>query len=363
MQDCHEPIRQNVFEITSSPSDAEANTEADPDMAIVNVTPAQRETGVIYDDDLEDDSANPPPPPAHDSDDDIQVLHEIRRINPSRNAAEVEITNVEQVRRFHPLSEYFDVLFDRPSSAGGEQTDPARSNRLPPRSFAQIHPSNNNNNNTGTRSTRPRRQRPTPPISIAAIHDNLEAYAAARRSLFSQINSHARHHHFSSPAYEHAQLEWAIFTSTELYASGGASPGPPAEVKTIPVPTDVKEGCTRSVDPSKVYLCAWCQCEYNVGIPAKPPIEADTHDETEDWQKRYGGASEVEFDLSKRVFFAPCCHVYCGWCVKRIINRPKGKKGKRPRRASNLANHAYIARCCVKGCQKAFRGKFIELYC
>lgn len=401
MQDCHDPPARNVLQVPSSP----ASDSDDTDLAIVNVAPSTHVSNFIDEADLDDnepidfynhtgDNHND-----DDGDDDDDILITETRhtstppVNNSNNSGgdDIEITNVHRhpgppppsIPMFNPITGVFEMDVNaanhRPSS-----------NSLPLRSFARLipHATRANRRDASGRRTLHRR-RPTPSLPFEVLS------RLASNSSFSVLAA-LRAQHLSGggplPPFfpsEASQLEWALLTSAELYETGVAASAPSPEVKTVPVPTTVTPGYTRSIDPKNTYICAWCECEFSTGIPPKPSPSSDTNidndnktnDDTHDnttaqdklaqWASRFGGTTQTDVDLSKRVFFAPCSHVYCGWCVKRIISRPKGKKQKRPKRTktdkdggeTSFEQLPIIASCCVQGCKKAFRGKFTELYC
>lgn len=73
---------------------------------------------------------------------------------------------------------------------------------------------------------------------------------------------------------------------------------------------------------------------------------------------------ESDVAFSKRVFYSKCGHVFCGRCVKAIVDRPKGK----PPKKDSIDNPVRCApkKCPVEGCGKQFsRGgkkSFQEVY-
>ncbi|ODV61116.1 SUMO-targeted ubiquitin ligase complex subunit SLX5 ASCRUDRAFT_80870 [Ascoidea rubescens DSM 1968] len=81
--------------------------------------------------------------------------------------------------------------------------------------------------------------------------------------------------------------------------------------------------------------------------------------------------SQFDVELSQKVFFSKCGHVYCGRCVNRILNPlvvedvgSRGKRAKRPKRLSNLDNPDIAApkKCVSQSCGKVFRKNFTQLY-
>lgn len=342
-----------ILEISSSPSDS-------GDLAILDVSPAPvRSTFVINQQDLdnledvseEEDvqvtSSRPVyPPPTSASSYSSHQPSDITSVD------DVEITSVE----YHPdqtparlvLPIHSDIVteFLFPSNSNSE---PSSRNSTPPVSRRTVFhlPRPPTTIRHGSRRTRHATHVPFSNRSAALYH---ALFGMTFSGLAPRLNRFAS---------EQSQLEQTLLLSAEQYTFAPNSA--PQDVKTLPIPTETRPGYTRSIDSSKTYLCAWCEVELNQGIPEKPDQDtASLHS----WNERFGLTSEADHQLSKRVFFSTCGHVYCGWCVKRIINRPKGKRAKKSSKViKDPTVDRAIASCCVSGCKKPFRGKFIELFC
>ena len=80
--------------------------------------------------------------------------------------------------------------------------------------------------------------------------------------------------------------------------------------------------------------------------------------------------TEVDIELSKRIFVAKCGHLFCGRCVKNIGNRPKLRKSKTSNANSSTAEISILnpkfyapSTCPELQCQKKFLSKsFTEFY-
>lgn len=125
-----------------------------------------------------------------------------------------------------------------------------------------------------------------------------------------------------------------------------------------------------NLDPNVGIYCELCGVELGVGIPRdfKP---SPAYDENfKKYQEQFEVLApwfcvkmitEVDKDLSKRVFSAKCGHVYCGRCVKNIGNR-SGRIPKGSPKGSTIDN-PLISAPKVCHCSKRFNAKsFTELY-
>lgn len=330
-----------VLEITSSPSEG-------GDLSILSVSVASpREPTVIYEAELEGLA----------DDEVVEVSTSIsdgaifsRLADPSETATvdDVEITNVEyhpgqtQTRHRLLLPQALLSNFFFPSDPDGTASD---SGRLFPRSFSAMA---NPRRRRHTHIHRTRRANPRElPARLGSFYQSLFEMIS-----LDALQANASGSHGIPSFSDQEQLNRALNLSAEQYEAAFATrQTPPA--KSLDLPKETRPGYTRAIDPSNVYQCAWCELELNEGIPAK------TESNTEFWDSKFRGATEADQELSKRVFFSPCSHIYCGWCVKKIINRPKGKKSKK----ATAKEKGIIASCCVVDCKRAFRGKFIEIFC
>lgn len=203
------------------------------------------------------------------------------------------------------------------------------------------------------------------PRSSASAH-------ALRRALVTHAELHdaVRRH-------RHSDVLNAVLlrSADEFYNSESTSQSQSPPVDTLPIPTTVRDGCTRTVDRDNSYVCAWCKVTLNEGIPSRPTVrnspstndnEENKENELEKWEMQYRGTGELDWVLSKRVYFSSCAHVYCGWCVKRIRDHYKRVK-KQPRKREKLdlsfANNNFISKCAVSDCKGRMSSKFTEIYC
>lgn len=190
--------------------------------------------------------------------------------------------------------------------------------------------------------------------------------------------------------FEQYQLRLAQQLSERFYLNHTASSYPDVNhIKPIESTTENKPGYTSEISKTKKYMCPLCNTELSVGFPKEGE---------KGWTLRYRGISDSDRDLSTRCFFSVCGHVYCGWCVNRIINRKKIKHNVKPktpvsrkRRKGNDSKKTdqseddtgddtsnskdtdenqerllsmYIpASCCAENCLKQLRAKsFTEIY-
>lgn len=75
--------------------------------------------------------------------------------------------------------------------------------------------------------------------------------------------------------------------------------------------------------------------------------------------------TDVDKELSKRVFLSKCGHLYCGRCIKNIGNRPR-RRLRKEERVLTIENPDICSpvKCPSLGCAHTFKGKrsFTELY-
>lgn len=318
-----------VMELLSSPSDT-------TDFSIVNVETVEP-VRLDDDDGIIEISSNATPhlvnssfSPSHSQ---TQVPSSNRR---NSGGDDLEITSVEMHPQRPPL--YRNIL----NLPGGNMSfvlpEPMSRTPTPPRTIF-----NNRRSSARLRTNNNDRNRMRD-VLIPRFH----AVQGALYQFFAGLQSR-----------EEDDLQRALRLSAQQYyfAYQGTDNSPNIEdARTLPVPKEVRPGFTRTIDPANTYQCAWCQVELNEGIPEC------TKTNKQSWLKSFNGITDVDRQMSKRIFFSGCGHVYCGWCVKRIVNRPKTRSKKKPRRDLELANSQYIASCCVDNCRKPFRGKFIEIF-
>ncbi|KAG7193750.1 uncharacterized protein KQ657_000441 [Scheffersomyces spartinae] len=139
--------------------------------------------------------------------------------------------------------------------------------------------------------------------------------------------------------------------------------------KKLIVDPNNKRHVSRINSEVQVY-CELCGVELGCGIPQdfKPNPKYD--EDFEKYQQQYDVPApwfcnkmitDVDKDLSKRVFSAKCGHVYCGRCVKNIGNR-SGRISKSTKLKLSIDN-PLISSPKVCHCNKRFAARsFTELY-
>ncbi len=154
----------------------------------------------------------------------------------------------------------------------------------------------------------------------------------------------------------------------------------------------LEKGYTRGIDGKNALVCPLCGVELGVGIPDYViekdeikgpndlPVEGrDDNGKGKDiippfdvpqyWHE-VPNLTVVDAELSKRTFFTKCGHVYCGRCVKNIMNergkrRKTPKNTKRKRKIGEISENTFTAptKCIVTGCKKIWRGNiFVEMF-
>lgn len=153
---------------------------------------------------------------------------------------------------------------------------------------------------------------------------------------------------------------YQIHLAQHLSASVETGSSLPKDIEELPLPKQASEGYTFEISPETKYCCPMCNTELMRGFPSMeyleqlrkettyilppnvhyPPGKAPANipimqrrvQSREVWEEnrktvlKYRGITQTDIDLSKRSFFANCGHVYCGYCVNRIINRPKRRQ-------------------------------------
>lgn len=134
------------------------------------------------------------------------------------------------------------------------------------------------------------------------------------------------------------------------------------------------QGYVNNITPESQICCELCGITLGQGIPSDFRPDPRYNLRLEKYAKQYrvqapwfciSLCSEIDIDLSKRVFVAKCGHTYCGRCVKNIGNRPKRTKATPS--GLTIANPALYAppKCPGQGadCHKRFTARsFAELY-
>lgn len=189
-------------------------------------------------------------------------------------------------------------------------------------------------------------------------------------------------HELSQLARADDDLERALRESVEdSYKNYGSK-----KIDQPEAPTKTTEGFSRDVAEKQVLVCAVCRVELGAGIEEEKTessqgggTDMDSIASTSSLGKRsrdedietpvphrpfsrFSDISEVEKILSKRVFFTPCGHLYCGLCVQNIKRKRGGKASKSTTNEHELANipdftgryidtpFSLIKSCIVPGC-------------
>lgn len=132
------------------------------------------------------------------------------------------------------------------------------------------------------------------------------------------------------------------------------------------------KGYTNNIEPGTDTCCELCGVVLGVGIPESFSPDPRYDERISEYQTEYKSlapwfcfkqCTQVDVELSKRVFAAKCGHVYCGRCFKNIGSRPPLR---RKRNETSIENpRVYAPRACVADeCGTNFRGKhpFAEVF-
>lgn len=136
------------------------------------------------------------------------------------------------------------------------------------------------------------------------------------------------------------------------------------------------KGYTNDISELRDLCCELCATSLGEGIPEGFIPNAKYDDRIEKYQQMYGVPApwfcvklitEVDRDLSKRVFAAKCGHVYCGRCVKNIGSRiPIRRKRRKQADPISIENPVIFSPrgCVADSCGSNFRGKtpFTEVF-
>ncbi|KAH3682465.1 hypothetical protein WICPIJ_006558 [Wickerhamomyces pijperi] len=132
----------------------------------------------------------------------------------------------------------------------------------------------------------------------------------------------------------------------------------------------LKSPYTSTIEEDEEYVCVLCGVVLGVGIP--DGFKGDRSNsilvqlqEKYDVLAPYQASkliSDVDSDLSKRIFFAKCGHTYCGRCVKNISNfktPPRTKKSKGGADENSIDNPRVFApgKCVADDCGSGLKGK------
>lgn len=133
------------------------------------------------------------------------------------------------------------------------------------------------------------------------------------------------------------------------------------------------KGFTNDIKHDDNAVCVICGVTLGEGIPDDftPNLEYDA--KVDEYSQQFKVPApwfcikqcfDTDIAFSKRVFYSKCGHVFCGRCVKAIIDRPK----TRPPKKDSIDNPERCAprKCPVEGCRRQFaRGgkkSFQEVY-
>ncbi|CDR41018.1 CYFA0S06e00298g1_1 [Cyberlindnera fabianii] len=141
---------------------------------------------------------------------------------------------------------------------------------------------------------------------------------------------------------------------------------------------NIKEPYTCAISEDEEYACVLCGVTLGGGIPsdfAPPKLTKPLAalQEKNDVQAPYEAmklVTDVDRDLSKRIFSARCGHTYCGRCVKNISNVKGSMKEVRKKgikRTDNVIDNPFVyapLKCVGGDCQQRLGGRtaFFELF-
>lgn len=130
------------------------------------------------------------------------------------------------------------------------------------------------------------------------------------------------------------------------------------------------EGYTTTISPEKELGCEVCGVILGLGIPLDFKVDHRYNKNIVNYIKHYRvlapwfcqtQITQLDRDLSKRIFASKCGHAYCGRCVKNIGNKPKRT---RLREITITNPHVYAPiKCPGDECQRKLTPKsFVEVY-
>ena len=131
---------------------------------------------------------------------------------------------------------------------------------------------------------------------------------------------------------------------------------------------------TNTIKASETFVCELCAIVLGEGAPDDFKSDPIYDENFSMYVKQYKAQApwfcvhpftQVDIDLSKRVFVAKCGHTFCGRCVKNIGNRPSRVAKKGNTNVLSVKNpDAYQPRVCpATECGKKFTAKaFTEIY-
>ncbi|RLV95772.1 E3 ubiquitin-protein ligase complex SLX5-SLX8 subunit SLX5 [Spathaspora sp. JA1] len=129
---------------------------------------------------------------------------------------------------------------------------------------------------------------------------------------------------------------------------------------------------TSTIKADMNLVCELCGTVLGEGIPEDFSGDPEYNENFEKFTNQYQvqapwfctyPMTQVDKELSKRIFVAKCGHTFCGRCVKNIGNRPRRTKATRS--GLTILNPSIFApfKCPESKCNKKFSGKsFTEIY-
>lgn len=153
------------------------------------------------------------------------------------------------------------------------------------------------------------------------------------------------------------------------------------------IPAELQDKFTRGILPANTNICTLCGVTLAEGIPEGYSVLTDPekikslvldHDIRAPWQCSRK-LTKIDYDLSRKIFFGKCGHVYCGRCVNNMLRAARETKTSKKKRRRKKINYDNVSvanldfddpdicapnRCVAPGCNKLLRGKYFfrELY-
>ncbi|KAH3678314.1 hypothetical protein WICMUC_001595 [Wickerhamomyces mucosus] len=125
---------------------------------------------------------------------------------------------------------------------------------------------------------------------------------------------------------------------------------------------------TTKIDTEEEYVCPLCGVTLGQGIPEtfkgnilnEPLPKLQELHEVQAPYQACNLITEVDRDLSKRIFIAGCGHTYCGRCVKNITNVKETLQSKKlkMKKTDNLIENPYVyapSKCVAPDCEHSLR--------
>lgn len=153
------------------------------------------------------------------------------------------------------------------------------------------------------------------------------------------------------------------------------------------IPQTLKNKFMRGILPGNTNICVLCGITLAEGIPENHHVLTDQeiikrlvlNDGIRAPWQCCRKLTKIDYDLSKKIFFGKCGHVYCGRCVNNMLRAIRETKASKKKRRRKKINYDKVSvadldfddpdvcapnRCVAPGCNKLLRGKyyFRELY-